>query len=271
MNKLASIIIPYYNQGKYLEETLHSALAQTYDNFEVIVVNDGSNQEASLQVWEDLQLRLPAVKFISQENKGLSSARNTGICASQGTYICCLDSDDLLDPHYLTATIANFQDEKTAVVATNAMFFGTTTGTWQVSKTDLVTMLVENQLVSGAVFTRAVFDELKGYDEKFKQGFEDWDFWLRILEAGYQICTTKEALYYYRKTGHSMFDETRKNRREILKKLYTKHQSTITGHQTEVLLAFQDQASVLNQRLDKIFRSLPGKTYLKLKKIIHRI
>ena len=95
---LISIIIPCYNDAKYIEQSVNSALNQTYSNKEVIVVDDGSNVETK-QILKKLEPKL--IKLITQENKGQSTARNVGINAAKGEYILTLDSDDYFEPTFL--------------------------------------------------------------------------------------------------------------------------------------------------------------------------
>ena len=103
-NPLVSIVIPAYNAAEYIAGTLESVFAQVFTNYEIIVVNDGSPDSPALrQVLEPYRSR---VRYIEQENKGPSGARNTGIRAARGKYIALLDSDDLWLPHHLANQVA---------------------------------------------------------------------------------------------------------------------------------------------------------------------
>lgn len=108
---MISIIIPNYNQGQYILEAIESALNQTYDNFEVIVVNDGSTDN-SLEI-----ARKYPVKIINQTNKGLASARNTGIMNSKGDYLLFLDADDILLENCLEVIARTIKETNSEVVA----------------------------------------------------------------------------------------------------------------------------------------------------------
>ena len=96
MNELISIIVPVYNVEKYLEKCLNSLVNQTYKNLEIICVNDGS-PDGSLKILEEFSKRDTRVKIVSQENQGLSGARNTGLKHVKGEYVAFLDSDDWID------------------------------------------------------------------------------------------------------------------------------------------------------------------------------
>ncbi|MBK8822568.1 MAG: glycosyltransferase family 2 protein [Anaerolineales bacterium] len=99
-----SVIIPCYNHGQYLRDAVQSVLDQTWQNFEIIVVNDGSNADETVEILKDFHMPKTRVLHLSA-NKGLPAARNAGIQQAKGKYICCLDADDKLQPTYLEKTI----------------------------------------------------------------------------------------------------------------------------------------------------------------------
>lgn len=97
---LVSIIIPTYNSSDYITETLTKLEKQTYPNFEIVIVNDGSKDNTS-NVLREYVLTHSRLIIINKENGGVSSARNTGIRKAQGQFICFMDDDDEIDPNYL--------------------------------------------------------------------------------------------------------------------------------------------------------------------------
>lgn len=94
---LISVIIPIYNAEKYLKDSIDSVISQSYKNIEIILVDDGS-EDSSPQICDDFSEAYPFVNVIHQENKGVSAARNAGLCAAKGEYLIFLDSDDTLPP-----------------------------------------------------------------------------------------------------------------------------------------------------------------------------
>ena len=99
-NILVTVVVPVYNVEKYLKKCLDSLLSQTYHNIEIIVVNDGTTDK-SLDIAKEVNSIDERVKIISQENQGLSEARNTGIRNAKGEYICFVDSDDFVHKDYV--------------------------------------------------------------------------------------------------------------------------------------------------------------------------
>lgn len=192
LDEPVSIIIPCYNQAEFLPDAIESALAQTVAPHEVIVVDDGSAR--SLKPIVD---RYPGVKFIRQANAGVAAARNTGIRAATGDWICCLDSDDKLAPTFISRLIG-----RTDVVSCLLKTFGDgkKPQTWCGVKYPTVRELTQaNQLICGSLYRRSWWQRVGGYDEAMRDGYEDWDFWTRVAAAGAGMTNYDEVLFHYRK------------------------------------------------------------------------
>ena len=114
-----SIVIPVYNVEEYLALSLASAMTQTYEDIEIVCVNDGSTDK-SLEILEAAQAKDSRIQIITKRNGGLSSARNAGIDAAKGEYICFLDSDDLLEPEACETIIEVFDDTNADIVTYGA-------------------------------------------------------------------------------------------------------------------------------------------------------
>lgn len=214
-----SIVIPCYNQAQFLSDAIMSALNQTYQTIQVIVVNDGSTDETTkvIQYFQQRKSSSPAeLIVVNQENKGLSAARNAGIKASNGKFIVCLDADDKLSSNYveLTSKWLEIYD----IVCTGTNEFGSRIRRW---KTPLIEvryrdLLIKNRLNYAAIYKKEIWEKIGGYDENMKKGFEDWNFWLNAAKQGYKIRVLTDFLFYYRKHNKSMFSEALKNKEEIL-------------------------------------------------------
>lgn len=212
MNTLVSIIVPCYKQAHFLKESLQSVLNQNYLNWECIIVNDGSpdNTEEIVLEWCNKDNRF---LYLSKENGGLSSARNAGIAISKGEYILPLDADDCIDAAYLSTLVPVLKlDESLAIVSCYSKFFE--------NKVDNIiyelkpkgetyhSILYVNQLVATSLFRRNCWDQVGGYDERMKNGFEDWDFWINITKKGWKFKIVPVFLFNYRKSKKSMLIDT---------------------------------------------------------------
>lgn len=136
---LVSIIIPVYNGERYIETTVESAFNQTYANFEVIIVNDGSTDNTSAKL-KDLKSKYPDLIVVSQSNAGVSVARNTGIEYSNGEYICFADADDILLPNYIEYLVSNAIKYDADISVSTGMTTNFKLGNLKVedSKTDII-------------------------------------------------------------------------------------------------------------------------------------
>jgi glycosyltransferase involved in cell wall biosynthesis len=182
-----SVIIPTYNQARYLSAAVRSVLSQTYGDLELIVVNDGSTDNTRQEVAGFSDSR---VRYIYQENRGLSAARNTGILASAGEYIALLDSDDVWLPRKLELQV-EFLDScsETALVYSDAYLFDDQTGDITGKFLDgkgvfsgkVLRHLLSIQFIkpSTAVIRRSVFKTVGAFDESIGE-VQDRDMWLRI-------------------------------------------------------------------------------------------
>ena len=169
-----SIIIPVWGEyKKYLPDCLNSIKNQTYKDYEIIIV--------------DTETDLP-------------TARNRWIGTAKWEFIAILDVDDLWEEDYLKKTV-----DKWDIVSTHLKFFWDSNGTFTPwDNPSLEAFKTWNQVASCAVFKRKVWENVWWYDEKMKDWWEDYDFWVRCLKAGYKIKIIPELLYKYRKHWETM-------------------------------------------------------------------
>lgn len=203
---LVSVIIPAYNQAIYLPEALDSLLAQTYSNWEAVIVDDGSPDNvadiASRYIEKD-----PRIKFLHTDNHGLSAARNTGAAHSDGEYLIFLDGDDRIAPGYIAECVAALQsDRRIKVAAPQMQCFGIHQEIWPVVYENYAQLLINNPLYATAAMRRSDFDAIGGYDEGMRKGFEDWEFWIRLLagEGSDAVWIGPDILFFYRQKQQSM-------------------------------------------------------------------
>jgi glycosyltransferase involved in cell wall biosynthesis len=198
-----SIIIPCYNQGNYLQEALESLTKCDTSLFEVIIVNDGSTDEYTIQYLTSL--RQKGINVIFQNNLGLGEARNTGIRNAKGLYILPLDSDNKILPEYLTESLKVFHSNpEISVVYGNANYFGDKAGVLKPGPFNLQRLMLGNYIDACAVIKKSVIEEIGFYDNMKIMGYEDWDLWLRIAFRDYKFGYVDKVLFEYRVTRHSM-------------------------------------------------------------------
>lgn len=205
-NPLISIIVPCYNQAEYLPETLQSVLMQKYEHWECVIVNDGSpdNTEEVATEWCNKDSRFV---YVSKENGGLADARNYGIKHSKGKYILPLDSDDKISPDYtLEALDVLEKDETVKLVYCRAMLFGGDNEEWHLLPYTYDNLLfVRNCIYCSAVYRRADYDKTPvGYNTNMKKGWEDYDFWISLLDRGDKVVKLDKVHFYYRTKEVSM-------------------------------------------------------------------
>jgi hypothetical protein len=194
-----SIVIPVYNMKELLKETIESALAQTYRNCEVVVVDDGSmdNVHTVSQQFTGL------IVWMRQVNHGLNTARNTGSKAATGSLLLFLDADDLLDARYLEKTVP-LMTEGVGIVATDMQYFGESSLVIPVGGI-LEQQKGYNQMPYCALMRREAFEQAGRYTtDPDIWAYGDWDLSLAILKRGWKCVALHEPLFRYRMRANSM-------------------------------------------------------------------
>jgi hypothetical protein len=221
---LVSIIIPCYNDAQYIEQSVNSALSQTYPNIEVIVVDDGSNAETKA-VLRKLEPKL--TKLITQENQGQSTARNIGIKEAKSNYILVLDSDDFFEPTFCEKAMTFFLEKKDIKLITcfvNRIIDKKKIDIFKPIGGDISQFLSNNQATGSCMFLKSDFENINGYDELMRKGFEDWEFYIRLLKEGGKAYVIEEPLFNYRLRKDSTTAKANQIKYKLLQYIYFKHQ-----------------------------------------------
>lgn len=201
MQPRISIIVPCYNGEKYLRETLDCLLKQTIDDWECIMVNDGST-DGSLGIMKEYTNMDIRYKYIDKKNEGPSIARNTAIAASSGKYILPLDADDLIAPSYAEIAIAYLeQHEDCKLVYCKAEYFGDKNGSMFLKDYNFRELPFCNQIFCSCIYRRTDFDNTSGYNPNMMNRNEDWDFLLCILNEKDKVFCIPEVMFFYRQHG----------------------------------------------------------------------
>jgi glycosyltransferase involved in cell wall biosynthesis len=259
---LVSIIIPSYNDTKYLTDAISSALSQTYTNTEIIVVNDGSNKPQDIEFFKNYSD--PKVRVISKKNEGLAMARNTGIAESKGEFFVPLDADDMIKHDFISKTIAvALADESVGVVYTDQEWFGDEPLFMPMKEYNFADLLSQNHVSVCSLVRRSVYDKVKeangfGYNPNMKFGYEDWDFWISVGEMGVKFKCVHEPLFRYRRRGNSMSSNTIKYHNFLVNQMFENHQETYAKHHKDVILKLQNlykERYVYSKNLERDMKS----------------
>jgi glycosyltransferase involved in cell wall biosynthesis len=185
---LVSFIIPYFNAGSTIQETIDSILNQSYPNFDIWLINDGSTDPLSIEKLKTFEGN-EKIHILHQENAGPSVARNSAIRQTTAKYIIPLDADDNVEKNTIIEGIEVMESIETCgVVYGNLQFFGTQTGIKTQEKFNLEKQLIWNQLAVCGLIRKQVFEDLGYYDEYLsKLGLEDWEFWIRVGHSKWNI------------------------------------------------------------------------------------
>lgn len=240
-----SVLMPCFNHGAFIAEAVESVLAQTFQDFEIIVVDDGSTEPATRDVLS--RLVGPRVTVLTTSNQGLPAARNHAALHAAGEFYCAVDADDKLAPTWFEKAV-RVLDERPDVSFVSHWLetFGDERWTWMPERCDLPSLLARNAVNGAALVRRGAFESAGGYDETMREGCEDWDFWLRLVERGFHGIIVPEVLFYYRRRSDSMSRVMLEEQayRRPLDVLVGKHADAYRGHLATVLVA--KEAEVLH-------------------------
>lgn len=195
-----SIIIPCYNKAPYVAEAIESAIKQTYENIEIICVDDASTDN-SADIIKGYAERYDNIKFIDfKENKGVIAARNTAIEKAIGDYILPLDADDIIADTYVekAAKILSSRAD-IGIVYCKAEMFGKKNNLWKLPEYQFPDILYRNCIFCTALFRKSDFIKAGGYKPYMDRGCEDWDLWLSLIENGCRVYSIDEILFKYRR------------------------------------------------------------------------
>lgn len=226
MNRI-SIVIPTYNQAEYLEDAIESAYDQTVPAHEIIIVNDGST-DGTAEIAERYRFaNLPGiespVKVIHQVNKGLASARNTGIMNATGDYILFLDSDDMLKENAVEKISSTILQTNADIIAPSFECFGLRDDKVILGGFTMDDLKVANRLGYFCAIKRQALLDVGGYNPKMIWGFEDWDIWFDLFKRNKTVIALQDILVRYRIRTNSMITEANKHSDELIGQIKRNH------------------------------------------------
>jgi glycosyltransferase involved in cell wall biosynthesis len=247
-----SVIVPCHNLGKYLHECVDSVLNQTFRDFEIIVVDDGSTDVETIEALQRLESL--DLQIIRTANRGLVSARNLGISKAQGSYICCLDADDTYHPEFLERTAFILDRDSgggIGIVTTWVNVLGVESRLWETARYDVPELLANNVIHVASLFRKGCWEEVGGYSANLA-GYQDWDFWISIVAKGYIWETLEEPLFNYRIRKGSMVSKSNLIRLDLYKTIiennFTFFKENFYGVLLKIIAIQVDQNRVLEER-----------------------
>src|SRR5712664_1570647 len=263
---IVSVIIPAYNVSPYIGETLDSVFAQTFADYEIIVINDGSPDteefECALKPFKE------RINYLKQDNRGASAARNTGLRAARGEFIAFLDADDLWLSNYLEEQIRFIREHDCDLVCADAEVFSNSSRDEKTYMEALmpdapltgeITFLArlgaaESLITSGVLVRRERVFEAGLFDEALYNS-QDFDLWLRLARSGSRMAYQRRTLLRYRSRDNSLSgDEVNVHRRElrVLEKVERSYDLSPT-ERPEVVSVIERRRAVLEFELGKLY------------------
>jgi len=221
--ELISVVIPCFNSGATLEKTVASVKAQTWMNWEIIVVDDGSTEHATCVVLSAME----GVALVRQSNFGLPAARNAGFRAARGEYVLPLDADDWLEPMALEAMMQVLKSQANAsFVFCDLQLEGEASGVLQ-KHYNFFEQLSLNQLPYCLLMPKRLWTEAGGYDESMRLGYEDWEFNVRLGILGYFGQRVAQPLFHYRVSSSGMLiSKSNRLHGRLWSEIQARHKST---------------------------------------------
>ncbi len=257
---LLSVVVPYYNMGAYVEESIQSIIASTYKKIEIIIVNDGSKAPENIDILKKLTSTYN-VQIVNKENEGLSLARNTGAKAAKGQYLAFLDPDDTIEPGYYEKAIEVLkQYSNVHFVGCWAKYFDGATGYWPAFNPEPPYLLVHNMINSSAlVYKKDAFIEGGLNDKQMVFGMEDYESVISMVENGLQGVVLPEPLWNYRVRKDSMARAFTKNKQVYLYRLIAeKHKAFYSIFASDVTNLLNANGPGFNYDNPTFSHTLPG-------------
>jgi len=231
-------IIPCFNHGRFVAEAVRSVLHQSEAETSAVIVNDGSTDGTTPGACD--RLASGRVAVIHQENRGLPAARNRGAAAARGAeFLIFLDADDYIEPTFvrdLHAQIVAANDPLVSHAYCQERLIELGTGIWRVPEWDPLLLLITNLHPVTTLLRRSVFDEVGGFDESMRSGYEDWEFWIRVMERGWRGVRVREPLFVWRRHSHTtMVMEAVTRHDQLFAQITARHAETYALRAAEII------------------------------------
>lgn len=245
MNHNVEAVITSFNQKSMIYEAVHSLCSQTVRPEKIIIVDDGSTDETSIHILNEIEAdrsRPVPLQVIRQSNKGVSVARNAGISRTQSPLVLVLDGDDSLESGFIEEVCGLLCDDPSMIAASSWLHtFGILESIVRPNGGNTASFLSRNCCPATHIFRRDTWQQCGGYDESMRSGFEDWDFFLNMLETApnASIGIVEKPLINYRTTPVSSNIRSMEKRLDLLRYIIEKHIHIYREHVTDALLGME--------------------------------
>ena len=250
-----SVIIPCYNQGQYVDEAFDSILKQTFQDFEMIIVDDGATDVFTIQKLKEYNK--PKTRVLHTTNQGLPNARNNGIKEAKGEYMLPLDADDYFETTFLEKAVKVLDTKPgVGVVSCGMQCFGISQKRHLPQGGDVKNFLAQNNACVASLFRKICWEQVGGYDGKMTQGYEDWNFWIDITKRGWLVHVIPEYEFYYRRRPGSMVRDSDAIKPELMKQLVNNHRELFERYVDDVVAQKEKKILMLKQAKGTLLNSV---------------
>jgi GT2 family glycosyltransferase/SAM-dependent methyltransferase len=251
MTPAVTVVIPCFDLGAFLDEAVQSVLAQSFQDFEILIVDDGSEDPVTKHMLASY--RRPRTRIIRTENRGVASARNTGLEQARGRHVSFLDADDMYESRFLESTVGRLEaDESLTFASCWLTAFGAREFVWEPQRCDFPWLLAEDTVCTAAPTRREALLAVGGLDESPSlDGYEDWELALSLLESGFSGEIVRKRLFRYRirQRSKTTLRTGPENHMRVFERLLDKHADSYHLNAAGVLAAIGERISLLEPML----------------------
>jgi len=269
---IVSVVTPVFNSGASLEQTLASVAAQSFTDWEHVVVDDGSTDAVTRRVLDAAASR-PQVVVVRSENCGPAAARNLAVTRARGRYLLPLDADDYLASGFLAHTVPILErDASVGVVHTWVRLVGGHVGTWKTGPFTLPALLARCTVHVSTLVRRDLWESVGGLDPSFVETGEDWDFWIRLAARGVRAQAVPETLAFYRRSPGSRDDRAREGDTAgaVMRRLLAKHPDLYAAHGPGVITALFEEVTRLGKSLQRAYANPLVRLWIEARALLRR-
>lgn len=246
----ATVVIPCFNHGAFVAHAVRSALEQMDALVDIVVVNDGSTDADTPRACDDCLTLGPRVRVIHQPNAGLPAARNRGAREAASEFLVFLDADDWIRPAFvrtLAAALRDADDPSASHAYCQEELVELGTGIWRVPSWDPLLLMITNLHPVTCLVRRDCFERVGGFDEAMRDGYEDWDLWLRFAAQGWRGVRVREPLFVWRRHApDTMVMRVIRDHESLFRRIVANHPALYDRHARDLLVL----SNVLLRRFD---------------------